>query len=80
MIYPVKVRYKDSIIELIGQVQERLPTNLKNVFMINNLSALTAVSQSKLISHRWLYTLSIGLVDTVSSIKLSGTDPYSQVT
>ena len=40
-------RCKDFIIELIGQVQERLPENLKISFMINNSSATIALSQSK---------------------------------
>jgi len=47
VIYSVKDRYKDFNIELIDQVQERLPYNLKILFMKNSLSALIAPSQSK---------------------------------
>jgi len=45
MIY--NVRDIDIKIELIGQVQERLPDNLKILLMLNKLSALIALSVSK---------------------------------
>jgi len=47
MIYSVRDRYTDFIVQLIGQVRERLPKKLKILFMINYLSALIALSQSK---------------------------------
>ena len=47
VVIGVRDRCKDFIIELISQVQERLPENLKILFMINNLSASIALSQSK---------------------------------